>query len=88
MTMVQIKGILTENGKIEIEIPEGWQPGEVHVEITIDSVWSDDEIDELTKSNVKPASEITTGGWEDLDIQDSVEWVNENRQKRRGRFTW
>lgn len=48
MTTIQIKGILKDTGQIEVDLPEGWQPGEVNIEISIDPAWSDDEIDSVT----------------------------------------
>ena len=65
MVMVSIKGVLTEDGKIEVELPDGWQAGEVRVEVQIEPVYSDAELDELMQFNPKPANEIHTGGLED-----------------------
>lgn len=88
MTLIQIKGILTRDGKIEVELPDGWQPGEVHVEISIEPTFTDEELDELIQFNPKPASEIKTGGWEDIDIHDSVSFVEEMRRKRWEKNQW
>jgi hypothetical protein len=88
MTTIHIKGVLTQDGKIELELPEGWQPGEVSVEINVEPAFTDEELDELLQSNPKPANPIVTGGWEDLDIRDSVAFVEEMRRKRRERNQW
>ena len=88
MTLIQIKGILTQDGKIEVVLPEGWQPGEVNVEINIDPAFTDEELKELLQSNPKPANQIETGGWEDLGIDDGVSYVEEMRRKRRKKNQW
>ena len=88
MTLIQIKGILTQDGKIEVELPDGWQPGEVHVEISIEPAFTDEELDALIQFNPKPANQIKTGGWEDLDIVDGVSFVEEMRRKRREKNQW
>lgn len=110
MAMVSVKGILTEDGKIEVDLPEGWQAGEIRVEVQIEPAWTDEEIDEVLNFKgkslgdidpsllgagldancfqAKPASEIQTGGWEDAGIEDSVEFVENLRRKRRERNQW
>lgn len=88
MSLIQVKAILTEDGKIEIDLPEGWQPGEISVEISLEPTFTDEELEELMQFNPKPASEIETGGWEDMGIQDSVAFVEEIRRKRREKNQW
>ncbi|MEO1290642.1 MAG: hypothetical protein AAFV93_23110 [Chloroflexota bacterium] len=88
MSTVQIRGFLTEDGKIQLDLPNGWQPGEITVNINVEPTFTDEEIDALMSEQVKPANQIITGGWEHLNITDSVEWVREQRQKRRGDTKW
>ena len=90
MTTIIIKGRLTDDGHIEAELPDGWQPGEVSIEIAVDpdTVWTEEELaelEELMKPEPRPANEIETGGWEDMGIEDSVGFVEEMRRKRRER---
>jgi hypothetical protein len=85
MDTVIIDAKLTEDGKIEIELPEGWQAGDIRVEIPIEPTWTDEE---MLKPDPKPASEIVTGGWEDMGIEDSVAFVEEMRRKRREKNQW
>ena len=92
MAIIRLKGILTENGEIKVDLPDNWQPGEVEVVITAsESTWTDEEwaeIEELLKPEPRPASEIETGGWEDMGIEDSVAFVEEMRRKRREKNQW
>jgi hypothetical protein len=92
MDTVIIKGILTEDGKIIVDLPSGWKAGEIEIEIPVeDTTWTEEElaeIAELMKSNPRPTSEIQTGGWEDMGIEDSVEFVEEMRRKRREKSKW
>lgn len=88
MAMVSVKGILTEDGKIEVDLLEGWQAGEIRVEVQIEPVYTEEELDELIQFNPKPANEIQTGGWEDAGIEDSVEFVENLRRKRREKNQW
>ncbi|MEL6404094.1 MAG: hypothetical protein AAFR81_07005 [Chloroflexota bacterium] len=85
---IAIKGTLNPDGTIHVDLPEGWQPGEVTVEIAIEPTYTEEELDELLKPNPRPASEIETGGWEDLEIQDGAEWVENQRRKRREQNKW
>lgn len=92
MATIRVKGILTPDGKIEVDLPENWQPGEIELVIpSNETVWTDEEwaeIEKLLEPNPKPANEIETGGWEDLGIEDSVAFVEEMRRKRRERNQW
>jgi hypothetical protein len=91
METVIVRGILTEDGKIMLDLPENWRPGEIAVEISVGAVWTEAELarlSELMKSDPKPASEIQTGGWEEMGIVDSVAFVEEMRRKRREKSKW
>jgi len=85
---VTVKGQLTEDGQVKIDLPEGWQPGEITVELSLEREWSNEELDELLRSEPVPASQIKTGGWEHLGIEDSVEYVEELRRKRQEKTQW
>ena len=96
MTTVIIKGRLTDDGRIEAELPDGWQPGDVMIEVPVElETWTDEELaelEELMKSEPVPGSEIVhadeIGAWADMGIEDSVEFVEEMRRKRRERNQW
>lgn len=88
MSTIQVTGFLTPDGKIELDLPEGWQSGEVQVSIIIEPTFTDEELDEMMVSNPKPANQIETGGWEDVAIDDSVEWVKNQRRKNQRDNQW
>jgi len=54
--------------------------------------WTDEEIAEMLQPDPKTGAEIValghTGGWEHLGIEDSVEWLQEQRRKRREARGW
>jgi len=58
-----------------------------------DVTWTDEELAELLKPK-KPltgkqiAESGLLGSWADMGITDSVEWLEEQRAKRRKKFEW
>jgi hypothetical protein len=100
MAMLKLTGRITDGGKLEVELPEGLPSGDVHVTIEFsdertgpdDQPWTDEEIKELMRVEPMTGADIVaaglTGGWDDMGIQDSLEWVQELRRKRRERRGW
>ena len=91
MSLIQIKGILTPDGKIEVELPDGWQPGEINVEINIEPAFTDEEVDEMLNFSGKSLGEIDPallGAGADWDIGDSADWVEQLRRQRIGKSQW
>ncbi|MBZ0281049.1 MAG: hypothetical protein K8L97_09925 [Anaerolineae bacterium] len=101
MVAIRLKGYVTETGDIEVEIPKDFPAGEVM--LTIEAVeavvvpideppLTDAEIEELMRPKPKTGAEIValghTGGWEHKGITDSVEWIDEQRRKRREQREW
>lgn len=99
---ITVKGYI-RNGKIEIDLPENVTDGVVKVQIPVegenpsapivdDSPLTDEEIENMINPNPKSGAEIValghTGGWEHKGITDSVEWVAEQRRKRREKRGW
>lgn len=96
METFHLKGRVTENGTLEINLPKGLNPGEVDVTITVstpddlsdeDRPLTDEEIKELMRPNPKSGAEIVArlereGGWEEKGITDGAQWVKEQRLKR------
>ncbi len=91
MVLIQLTGKITENGKLEVDLPEGLPPGDVQVTIEMpveEAVLIDEEIAELIQPKpIKSGAEIVArleaeGGWEDLGINDGAEWVQEQRRKK------
>lgn len=56
------------------------------------NTWSDDELEDLLTAEPLTGAEIVaqglTGTWDDLDIGDGAEWVNDQRRKRQARRQW
>jgi hypothetical protein len=80
---VTIKGYI-RNGRLEVELPENVAEGEAEVIVPV--VPSDDNLaiaDFQKYLNFKglPLGEIQVGGWEDMGIKDSVEFIQELRRK-------
>jgi hypothetical protein len=99
MIAVEVEGVITADGKLELELPEAITPGKVRVRIERDTpdeiVWTDEELAELLQpAEPKTGAEIVArilaegGGWEDKGITDSEAWVQEQRRKRRERHSW
>jgi hypothetical protein len=79
-TVFHVKGYITEDGQLKVELPEGWQPGEVEVTIAVteksgdeipweERPWTQEELDESLKFKPVPAEDIVPGGWE---VSESV----------------
>ena len=94
MTTIQLNGRITEEGELEIKLPEGLPPGEarITIEISPGEAWTQEELERAVRIEPMSGSEMVkaglTGGWEDLGITDSVEWVEEQRRKRREQRAW
>ncbi len=100
MAIIYLKGRITEDRQLQVELPDDAPIGEVDIALkpTQEDLpwelqpWTEKEWEELTR--FKPATgaeiadmlEATDGWWEDMGITDSVAWVEEQRRKRRK--TW
>jgi hypothetical protein len=99
-TYITIKGTI-KNGELKIDLPKNVIDGEIEVKLAVvqdeipweDRPWTDEELEEL----LRPESPMTgaeivaaglTGGWEHLGIEDSVEWLNEQKRKRNQKRKW
>lgn len=68
MVTIKLTGHITENGQLELELPEGLPPGEVQITIEVPVVadeipweerpWTDEEIQEMMKIEPKTGAEI------------------------------
>ncbi len=101
MVTIHLKGQVTDDGELIFDPPKNLPPGEVQITIQAkaeesaeapedaDQDFTDEEIKELLTFKAKTGKEIVeqglVGGWEDMGITDSVEWVEEQRRKRRER---
>ncbi|MBN1965340.1 MAG: hypothetical protein JW910_11895 [Anaerolineae bacterium] len=102
MTVLHLSGRITEDGRLEFELPEGLPPGEVEIAITPlaaplpddsdDAPLTDAEIAELLRPKAKSGAEIARseaiGAWADYGITDPVTWVEAQRRKHSARRGW
>ncbi len=76
-----VKGYLTEDGELKVELPANWQPGEVDILMPV----SDEAVEERFVFKGLTAGEILqsglVGSGADWDIGDSEEYVQEQRRK-------
>jgi hypothetical protein len=81
---IKIKGQI-KDGKLEVELPDNVTDGEAELIVPVATSEDDDltpeEIQEYLNFKGLPFSEIETGGWEDREIEDSVQFVEELRRK-------
>ena len=96
MTIIEITGRITEDGKLEADLPTGLPSGEVQITVEIpEQDWTDAEIQELLRTEPLSGAEIvarlrsgelSTDAWD--DPRDGATWVEEERAKRLERSKW
>lgn len=92
---IHIRAYITEDGEIKAELPANHPIGAVNMIIetsdeNVDAPLTDEEMREYLTFRNKPLGEIEIGGWENLGITNSLEFVEEIRhqeQERRGNWT-
>lgn len=97
MATIRLKGQITEDGRLEVELPDGLESGNVNVIIETSSsspttgpTWTDEEIEELMRIEPKSGADIVAGlgaGWESLTVSGS-DWVEQLRRRRREQSQW
>jgi hypothetical protein len=103
MIAIHIKGHVTEQGELVFDAPKNLPPGEVDItiqavtseqneELIESEIPTPDDLKDLLNFTPKTGKEIVEmglmGGWEHKGITDSVEWVEEQRKKRREHRKW
>lgn len=94
MTTIHLQGRITESGELQCDLPTGLPPGEARITIEIGRESEGEPRDQKNPLQVVPmtGAELVNagllGGWEDLGITDSSEWVEEQRRLRRERRGW
>ena len=92
MTLITLKGYVTEEGELKVELPDDHPVGEVNVTIESLEMLTDDEIAEMMRPQPKTGAEIAQsdaiGAWAHRGIKDGVDWVQEQRHKRRNKLGW
>jgi hypothetical protein len=87
---IELQGRITEQGRLEIELPDGLPAGEARVTIEIPTpVWTAEEIADALKVQPMTGAEIVaaglTGGWKAEVGESGAEWVERTRRERRRR---
>ena len=94
MKTIQLDGRITEAGELELDLPEGLPSGHarITIEIATREPWDLEELTGALKLEPMTGSEIVKagllGGWENQEITDANEWVEEQRRKRREQQPW
>jgi hypothetical protein len=90
MSTLKLRGRITEEGRLEVDLPSGIPAGEARVTIEVPPTegWSSQEIAEALKIEPLTGAEIVAaglaGGWE--GIEDGAAWVDRRRRQRRERL--
>jgi hypothetical protein len=98
MAALHLKAIVTADRQLKLDLPTTLPVGsEVEVTLELEPTWTEEELAELMKDYHHPTpmtgaeivallNEMGTTGWE--HIQDSGEWVAEQRRKSAKRAAW
>ena len=100
MTIIELKGRVSERGQLEFETPPDLPPSEVKITIEIaetvepQPIWTEEELAELLRPTqpmtgeqlVHMLEQMGTTGWE--NEPDGATWIEEHRRKRRGKSQW
>jgi hypothetical protein len=91
MVTIKLQGYVTESHEIRAELPDWIQLPPGKVELIVRPIeggsddtspgWTEAELDAMLTFHPVPADQIVTGGWEDIGITDSQEWVEQQRRK-------
>lgn len=99
MAIFRLKGEVTPARKLVIQLPDDVPTGDVEViisatepEASDDETFTDEELADLftyiPTSGADAIAQGLTGVWEDMGIEDSVAWVEEQRRKQREKRKW
>lgn len=85
MSVIELKGRITEDGELKVDLPKGLPAGEIRVLLDVpeqsndlpweERPWTAEEIRELMTFHPATGAEIVASGvvgaWSDLEIHDS-----------------
>jgi hypothetical protein len=91
---LKLRGQITPDHRLEVELPPHVQPGEVEVMIEYTETWTDAELEALhTSPSPQTSAEILAWlranppmGWE--QVEDSAAWVEEERRRQAQARRW
>lgn len=97
MFTLRLTGTITEDGHLKVDLPAGLPPGKVEIQLELDVApkdlpwelrpFTEEELQEPLTSKRATGTEViamreeTDGWWQELDTQDSPEWVEEQHHK-------
>jgi hypothetical protein len=88
MTTLHLRGIVTEDGRLEVTLPPGTPPGEARVDVTLEPAWTEAELAAMMQFHpVRTGAELielldqTGDWWAAQNITDPVEWLEAMRRK-------
>jgi len=85
MTTIRLTGKITENGKLELALPDGLPPGDVRVILEIELESAPDN-DQMVGRDIIAAG--LTGGWAQKGISTGQDWLEKQRRSRAERRGW
>jgi hypothetical protein len=95
MVTIHLRGRITPDGQLLLDMPENLPPGDVGVTLEIPNVdeqFTEAEIRDLLIFTPTSGAEVVAaglvGGWEHKGITDSVVWVEEQRRKQKECRKW
>lgn len=95
MFTLHLKGQVTSDGQLVVDLPKTVPVGDVDITIEIpnaDEQFTPEEIQELMTFTPTSGADVVAaglvGGWEDKGITDPVAWVEEQRRKQREQRGW
>lgn len=91
LTVLHLRGQVSKDGKLEVELPPDFPSGPVQVTIFFhdqgweDQPWTEEELQLMmttlpTNGAAIAQSTALVGAWKDQGISDSVEWVEKIRR--------
>jgi hypothetical protein len=90
MSILELRGRITEEGQLEVDLPAGLPAGEARVTIELPSAqrWTAEELAEALRVQPLTGAEIVAagliGGWE--GVESGTRWVARRRKDRRERL--
>ena len=95
MLTLHLKGQVTADGQLLVDLPQPIPDGDVNITIEIpnaDETFTEAELSDLMTFTPKSGADVVAaglvGGWEDKGIDDPVAWVEEQRRKQREQRGW
>jgi len=95
--LIELTATVSENDEITLHLPSELrgqtvnvriQPSLVNEQVMDERPWTEVEIKALLDFHPVPAEAIVTGGWEDMGITDSQDWVEEQRRSEQEQRGW